>query len=374
MSKLEARLASPNELWAANHSRILTSRSRSIVGSAYAFFTNRFVYHGLFWAVLFAILLFFGRNDEQGWWFTYSNELINLGFFAVIVYFNLLYLIPNYLAKNRALLYLFLLAATVALITPLKMIVYYAKFGGLPGGYRESLVMNQSRFFLANGLIAISSTILKIITDWFRSQRERQQLLTQNMQSELRFLRSQINPHFLFNTLNSLYALTLKKDEKAPEIVLKLSEIMRYMLYECNERRVPLAKEVQYIRNHLDLERLRLRQNMDIEFEVEGAVGLQEIAPLMFIPFLENAFKHGLSNHITDGFCHIKLRAEKDEVHFSIENSKPDMMPQTGDRRSGGIGLNNIRQRLNLLYPNAHSLEIHDSPNTYAVDLTIKLD
>lgn len=320
------------------------------------------------------MLLGLSYSAEIGWWFTYTNELVNLVFFAAIVYFNLLYLIPTYLAKNRAFVYLLLLAIVVALITPLKIIVFYAKFSGLPVEYRASLVANQYTFFLANGLIALASTILKIITDWFRQQQERQQLLTQNMQSELRFLRSQINPHFLFNTLNSLYALTLKKSDKAPEIVLKLSEIMRYMLYECNEKRVMLAKEVQYIRNHLDLERLRLPPNMDIIFFVDGEVNDQQIAPLMFIPFIENAFKHGLANHISDGFCHIRLKIDDRQVVFFIENSKPDRFVIQEFRRGGGIGLANIRQRLKLLYPDNHELKINDDPMAYSVELKIELN
>ncbi len=112
---------------------------------------------------------------------------------------------------------------------------------------------------------------------------------------------------------------------------------------------------------------------MDITFTVDGNVSEQEIAPLMFIPFLENAFKHGLANHITDGFCHIHLKVDSENVHFFIENSKPDMLPQIDHRKSGGIGLNNISQRLNLLYPESHTLEINDSPRVYSVNLTIKL-
>jgi two-component system, LytTR family, sensor kinase len=235
------------------------------------------------------------------------------------------------------------------------------------------LVVNQSNYFWANGLIAATSTMLKIITDWFRSQQEKQRLVTQNMQSELRFLRAQINPHFLFNTLNSLYALTLKKSDVAPEIVLKLSEIMRYMLYECNEKQVFLSKEIQYIQNHLALERLRLTKNLDIKFTVEGTVNDQQIAPLMFIPFLENAFKHGLSNHLGDGFCHINMTVTRENVEFFIENSKPDRILQTEHPESGGIGLANIRQRLALLYPENHELIIRDLPDKFEVNLKINL-
>jgi len=223
-------------------------------------------------------------------------------------------------------------------------------------------------------MIAGASTIGKIVTDWVRHLREKKDLETQTMQSELRFLKSQINPHFLFNTLNNLYALTLKKSDKAPEIVIKLSEMMRYMLYECNERRVSLQKEVNYIKNYLDLERLRQGKNVDISFEVEGDIFDQNIAPLMFIPFLENSFKHGLNATISEGFVDIKLFVDHQNIHFNIENSKAESLPLQTHKRSGGIGLVNVKRRLNIIYPNQHELIISDNPKTYAVDLKIELD
>jgi LytS/YehU family sensor histidine kinase len=210
--------------------------------------------------------------------------------------------------------------------------------------------------------------------DWWRYQNEKQVLMTQTIQSELRFLKSQINPHFLFNTLNNLYALTLKKSDKAPEIVLKLSEIMRYMLYECNEKRVHLSKEIHYIYNYLDLERLRQPKDADIRFVVDGHVSDQLIAPLLFVPFVENSFKHGL-NHSVNGGGYVRLRliAAGDELEFFIENSKVDQLPRQHHARSGGIGLANVRQRLQMLYPDDHTLEILDEPNRYAVTLRLKM-
>ena len=223
-------------------------------------------------------------------------------------------------------------------------------------------------------MIAGGSTIFKIVTDWIKYQRDTKELQTQTMQSELKFLKSQINPHFLFNTLNNLYALTLKKSDKAPEIVIKLSEMMRYMLYECNEKRVLLSKEVNYLRNYLDLETLRQGKNVDINFEVNGQVGDQQIAPLMFIPFLENSFKHGLNNQLSQGFVNIKMDVGPRKVHFFIENSKAEAIPLQTHKRSGGIGLVNVRRRLNLLYPNHYQLNIKDNPKTYANTLDIELD
>ncbi len=337
------------------------------------FFTKRAVYHSLFWLLLLVSLMLI-EDTGGGFLFTLSNEIVNVCFYATIVYFNLLYLIPNYLTRNRLLTYAGLLILATIIITPLKIIVFYFKFSGYPE-LQAQLVRNQTIYFVATFVIASASTIGRIITDWVRTTQEKQELETRTMQTELRFLKSQINPHFLFNTLNSLYALTLKKSDKAPEIVIKLSEMMRYMLYECNEKRVLLSNEVHYIQNYLDLERLRHGSKVDISFEATGHISDQQIAPLMFIPFIENSFKHGLTNQLERGFVNIRLHVEKQDIDFFIENNKPNALPhQDHHRRSGGIGLVNVRRRLDILYPRQYSLEIYDNPKTYAVQLKMHLN
>lgn len=327
--------------------------------------------HLLFWTVVFAFLLYF---DDTGlsWAARTVNEVINLLFYAVIVYFNLLYLIPNYLNKKQLGTYLLLLLAATVVLTPLRVIFFYFRFSHEPM-LQQSLLSNLNLYFVVTFLIAGSSSIFQIITDWFRQLTERQELQTRTMQSELRFLKSQINPHFLFNTLNNLYALTLKKSDKAPDIVIKLSEMMRYMLYECNEKQVPLYKEVNYLRNYLDLEALRQHENIRIAFNVEGSIGDQQIAPLLFIPFLENSFKHGLNTQLAAGFVDIHLSVADNAVDFRIENSKGQTIARHDNRPSGGIGLENVRRRLNLLYPDRYKLVVSNNPNTFEVRLHIEL-
>jgi len=330
--------------------------------------------HIAFW-FLFLVVLTAIESTSHDIVFAIGNEVINVLFYAILVYFNLFYLIPNYLTQKKFLTYAVLLILSAIILTPLKVIVFYFKFSHLPS-MQSQLVENLNWYFLVNFFIAGTSTIVKIITDWGKQLRERHELQTQTMQSELRFLKSQINPHFLFNTLNNLYALTLKKDEKAPEIVIKLSEMMRYMLYECNEKRVLLSKEINYIKNYLDLEKLRQGKNISISFKTTGDPGNKEIAPLMFIPFLENSFKHGLSHQIAQGYVNIQLDVKDNEVDFFIENSKPEKLPSpvVKGKKSGGIGLVNVQRRLNLLYPNQYELKIHDNPKSYAVKLKIHLN
>lgn len=339
----------------------------------YAQVSRRRVYHSLFWLTLLVLSVLLGYDSHMGFWFTLSNELLNLSFFAVIVYINLLYLIPRFMAR-QALLYLGLLALLCALVTPFKVLAFYIKFAGMPE-YQYALYQKQPLLFLSSFLMGLFSTVLRIVMDWWRYQAEKQELTTQTMQSELRFLKNQINPHFLFNTLNNLYALTLKKSDEAPEIVLRLSEIMRYMLYECNERQVYLSKEIQYLQNYLELERLRQKPDMEIRLRVEGLVGDQMVAPLLFVPFVENSFKHGLNHHLQDsGYVRILMRISGNELMFEVENSKSETPPRVSHPRSGGIGLHNVRKQLDLMYPGKYRLDIEEEPHRYAIRLQLTLD
>jgi two-component system LytT family sensor kinase len=336
----------------------MNTEVKNILENIQRFFSQRIVYHTLAWVTYLLVFSLFQSSAGTGSYrFFFTNELVKIVFYAAGVYFNILYLIPNYLSNKKFLIYCALLVLTTIILTPLQVLFLFLKAAEFPD-YQLTLKESQPWLFILTFLVVSFSTIFKIISDWARHQRDRKELQTESMQSELRFLRSQINPHFLFNTLNNLYALTLKKSDKAPEIVLKLSEMMRYMLYECNERRVFLSKEVSYIRNYLDLERLRQGRNMDISFEVNGNVSNQKIAPLMFIPFLENSFKHGASNHLSDGFVHIKLDLEDNKVHLFIENSKPEIPVRHSGKKSGGIGLVNVKRRLKLLYPEQYRLKI----------------
>lgn len=328
------------------------------------------VLHALFWVIVFALMLLAGQNNDTSV-LEIVRKLINLAFYMLVVYINLGYLLPKFLSQKNFMTYCLLLLAMVAVITPIKVLLLYITYEEVDP--REFLVMNQQYIFLLLFLIAGGSTIIKIISDWQRHQRDRKDLETQRMQSEIRFLKSQINPHFLFNTLNSLYALTLKKSDKAPEIVIKLSEMMRYMLYECNERRVPLNKEVNYIQNYLDLEKLRQSGHSDISLKVEGQITDQMIAPMIFIPFLENSFKHGLNHQIGDGYVHVNMKVLENKLLLRIMNSKPLQKPLPSERPSGGIGLANVRRRLNLLYPNQYRLDIEDSEKEHAVELSLDL-
>jgi len=346
---------------------------QDVVGRVVETFQRRVTRHVLIWTtILLALVIIDGK--ELGLIYSVAEQSIVVLFYMIVVYFNLYYLIPNYLTQKTILTYTGLLLLTSMILTPIKTIALYFLYTGVPI-HQEYFAFRWHEIFMALFLVGAGSTLAKILSDWLRHERDRKELETQTMQSELRFLKSQINPHFLFNTLNSLYALTLKKSDSAPEIVIKLSEMMRYMLYECNERRVPLRKEVQYIKNYLALEQLRQGQNSEIEFDLRGAINEQQIAPLMFTPFLENSFKHGLNNQLAHGYVRIRLDVEKQKVQLQIENSKAPTKPVLNHGKpSGGIGLVNVRRRLNLIYPDRYNLQVHDEPNSYKVNLELDLD
>lgn len=325
--------------------------------------------HVLFWLVIYIVFVLIDQNQFD-WKLSLAKELVNVSFYALAVYINLILLIPYFLSAKRIVQYALFLFLLAVLITPIKTFVLYHAIASYPS-IREDMLENQYLIFLTTLIVLMASTIFKIVYDWLQHQREKKELQTQTMKSELRFLKSQINPHFLFNTLNNLYALTLKKSDKAPEIVLKLSEIMRYMLYECNEPKVPLTKEINYIKNYLALEELRQGKNVTIEFELIGDPEDKYIAPMMFTPFLENSFKHGLNLAITEGFVKIRLEVLKHKLIFTIDNSKPETKPQPDTRPSGGIGLANVKRRLNLIYPDQYKLAIKDMPLAYRIELEI---
>ncbi len=327
-------------------------------------------FHLLFWLSLYVILVFLDQSENLG--YVLVKEVVNVTFFALMVYLNIFYIFPQYLTKKNLLIHLGVLAVAAFLITPIKTLVFYITSSNY-ADVQSYFLNNQPSIFFSTFFIGIASTIYNIMNDWLLSQREKKELQSQTLQSELKFLKSQINPHFLFNTLNSLYALTLKKSDQAPEIVLKLSEMMRYMLYECNVPMVPLQKEVNYLKNYLELEKLRQGKRMTINFEIIGEPRTQRIAPLMFIPFIENCFKHGINHQISDGFVNITLDIKDDEVNINIVNSKSPTRPSPTGKKSGGIGLVNVRRRLNILYPDKHTLRVTEDPNTYKVYLSLQM-
>ena len=235
---------------------------------------------------------------------------------------------------------------------------------GIPIGFWQYLLSSA----FTSIIFVFLSTVLRFTVDWFLNERVQRDLENQRLTAELSFLKSQINPHFLFNSLNSIYSLAYQKSDTTPEAILKLSEIMRYMLYECNDNKVELTKELQYLQNYIDLQKIRFGNKAFINFEVNGEVTDQSIVPLLLISFIENAFKHGVANDPISPIL-LKINLSDGRLYFFVQNKK-----HTHNRdASGGIGLINVKRRLDLLYPNKYNLEIRDEADTYTVQLSLVL-
>jgi hypothetical protein len=234
-----------------------------------------------------------------------------------------------------------------------------------PGVFRRLGMYSSSSRFL---VVFIISTGLKVITQWYAEKQRLQELENSMVQAELSFLKSQIHPHFLFNSLNSIYYLALSKDDKAPEAILSLSDFLRFVTVESNHSRISLEKEVKMLEEYIHLQRLRASEKFELQLQLKGDFRQREIMPLTFVPFVENAFKYGISTHV-DCFIHIGVEVDNDLLLFTCDNS---IVSRINDRSlSEGIGLENIRKRLELAYPGRHRLDIRTDRLAFHVKLQI---
>ena len=215
----------------------------------------------------------------------------------------------------------------------------------------------------------VIGTTMKMYDEWNKNERKKQEIETKNKTTELHYLKHQLNPHFLFNSLNSIYSLTSKKSSDAPEAVIMLSELMRYMLYKTDNDFVMLKDELDYIQNYLKLQRLRIAKNENITINIHGSVTRQKIRPLLLISFIENAFKHG-TNFMGDTEVKIVINVDGNSLHFECINLIGN---KKKDKENSGIGLANTRERLELLYPNKHNLIVKEENNKFIVELNLIL-
>ncbi len=220
--------------------------------------------------------------------------------------------------------------------------------------------------------IAIFVGMLRFAADWFELEAKKKAIENERLMAELNFLKAQINPHFLFNTLNNLYYLAYSKSDNTTEVIDKLSKMMRYMIYDSNHPKVLLSKEIEYMQNYISLEQLRLNNEVPVNFKVEGELENMRIAPLIFITFLENAFKHGVNNKTSEAWVDVSILLNGNECVYTVANSKQPL-PQDSKEGKSGIGLQNVQRRLELSYPNQYTLKVEDKENSYSVQLNIKL-
>lgn len=326
----------------------------------------------IFWLVFYAINFYFSPAEislTKALIWSAGNTLI----FLIAVTINLNVLLPKFMLRQSIVSYLALLIGISLLLTPF-ITLFNIWISDSYNAHTHNPLVQAHFHFINLVIITALSSLVRIPLEWLKIQSEKNELVAKNMETELQSLKNQINPHFLFNTLNNLYALTLKKSDLAPQIVLKLSDMMRYMLYECNEHEVVLEKEFQYIENYIEIEKLRHVSDSRIEFNFDPALYTKKLAPLLLIPFIENSFKHGLQASLEKSYIEIEALLVDRTLEFKVNNSKPLTMP--GHRifnNSGGVGLANVKKRLQLIYPNQFNLDINDQPDSFSVHLKIKL-
>ena len=332
----------------------------------------------MFWVVVTASFTI----SEWGYMHSFRDaliyELLVLPSRLIAVYINWFILIPRFLYKNKLLSYFTILIVLLLIIAIGHR--YFVLYWGFPKYFPQWMVGQKIEPLafskvIQTILVIISpvafTTGFKLFMDWYKQRRETEVLKQEKTNAELKFLRSQTNPHFLFNTLNSIYGLALEKSEKTPSLILKLSDILSYTLYESNTTEVALSKELKLIENIIALEKERYEKRVVIDYKVDGDVEGIKIPPLILVPFIENAFKHGLKNEVKKGWIKVCIKASKEELIFNTENSISKQEEENNN--GGGLGLQNICRRLDLLYGEDKKLVIDKTDEAFIVNLSIKL-
>ena len=332
--------------------------------------------HTLLWITLCGLLSYPFLTGSRSIPF---NLMAKLLLAMALFYLNFYYLVPRILLKGRMWNYIIL---SVVILLTIGLFTNIAFPPSPPDDLsRRATRMRPSgengpgafRFFLMTTTIFavpyIFGTMLKVYTEWQKNEDLRKLVEKEKIQSELQFLKAQLNPHFLFNSLNTIYSLSVKQSPDTSEAVINLSELMRYMLYEADRRLVPLGKELEYIKSYVALQRLRLSNSEDVTLKISGEERGKFVPPLLFISFIENAFKYG-TDYNGKTFVKINLLVNHESIHLQVVNIIGSFKANT---KSSGVGLENVKNRLNYLYPHSHVLLINDDGKTYEVNLTINL-
>lgn len=335
----------------------------------------RIAWHFLFWlSVLIYYTLFFGH---QGGYYalTFRFVIFMLPIAMGTTYLFNYYLIPKFLFQKKIKRFiLFSVYAFIGSFYLISLMIFpLLILRDSPVNFAELDKSLIDIYFLVVGMYTaiIVAILIKLVKLSYERQHLHLELLKEKTEAELAMLRSQINPHFLFNTLNNIYTLSLKKSDQTPEMVLKLSEMLDYLLYECNSPKVPLKKEVKLIENYLYLQQVRYGNRLKIEFKKDNHLADLQIAPMLLLPFIENSFKHGVGKQRNNAWIKINVKKKSNNLIFSVQNSQTEGKSMDKLNISGGIGLTNVRKRLGLIYPNNYILNINNHPKIYDVELKL---
>ena len=327
--------------------------------------------HLLFWIMLSVLIVLVFVRAISDFEIAIGAGTISIIGFVMLVYGHLFWLLPKYFKTKK---YHFYISGLLILVLLTSAFRFFAgQFLASHMNWNIETAFTPSFFgtmFFSGFFILMLSLPLWLVDSWFKKGELEQELKTYQLEAELRFLKAQVNPHFLFNALNNIYSLSFTESKKTPEMILKLSDMMSYMLYDCKSEQVKLTSEIEYLHNYIVFQQLKKDGEYNIEFKTSGDLDYLYITPMLFIPFFENAFKHGNLNNTQEGWMKSYLKVENNNLQFQMSNSFEQKHKKAA---KSGVGLENIRERLLLLFPNQHEFNIESDENIFKIDLTLKL-
>ena len=329
-------------------------------------------YHLIFWISYFTFNVIRWGSYYEDYWYSFKSNLVTFTLSMILVYVNIYYLFPKFILKKKYLGYLlnFAIVLGIFYVVRTELIYHFINKDVWPESDtpQKAYSFNHIVVVFLTGIYDVGLvTTIKLTADWVFEKKRTEQLQKAQLRSELSFLKTQIQPHFFFNTLNNLYALAMEKSDSTPEAILKLSEIMQYVLYDAKDPSIGLTKEINYIHSYLELEKLRYGNLIVSNLNIEGNIDNIILPPLLFLPFIENCFKHGAENN-DKMFVEIDFRKKENHLIFEVENN---FNANNKVETVHGIGIENVKRRLELLYNNKFNLNTSIFDNKYRVELTI---
>ncbi|HMK03909.1 MAG TPA: sensor histidine kinase [Ferruginibacter sp.] len=342
-------------------------------------FRNKIVLHILFWCFYFVFYFLTFRAKAEPVKLALITAAVSLPYQLFFTYSQISFLIPRFLIKRKHLAYILLtllfakIACNIAILTYQSIVIPMetGKPANIPWHWLYTINLRHVLPLFSMLTICGIAVAIKLLKRYYLENDRNQKIEQEKTLMELEMLKAQVHPHFLFNTLNNLYSLTLTGSNDAPIVVTHLSGLLRYMLYECNEKEVPLNNEIAALKKYVELEKLRYGNRLDVSFSCSGQTNGQTIAPLLLLPFVENSFKHGASQQLDQCWVNLHLHVDNHAFSFNLSNScSKERLPAI----NGGIGLQNIQKRLDLIYAGAYNLVITQQEEMYAVKLTVQLN
>lgn len=337
-----------------------------------SFFLKYRLHHFFFWMLLFGLWYMLRYEDYSTQAKAFQVTLVKVADLALLVYVTNYLLIPKLLYKRKYLLFalvfiVMIVASSVYKMNVIGRITNNPLLLDLGGNLKDRIYDNVIPHFF----LVIAGAAIKLMFDQISLQKKMADMAKEKAEAELNFLKSQINPHFLFNSLNSVYFLIDKNNPDARQALHKFSDMLRYQLYEANGEKIPIEKEISYLKDYVDLQKLRKDENYSVQFNCPADVKGFSIEPLLLIPFVENAFKHISHKNRQPNFVKVDMSRSNGIFEFTVENSKETGIQTT--EHHGGIGMNNVKRRLELLYPGRHELKIENGSDIYKINFKLKI-